>query len=194
MKAKCTPEIKAYIKNNYQKYSYAELTAMVNARFETDIARSTLLSLACRNNLRKKSNNKIYQVGDERINNTSITMVKIAVTGPPHWKEKHRLIWEQAHGPIPKGHVIIFLDGNKSNFALNNLYMLSHTESVRMNQYGLRSANSDITLAGIALVKHSIVIHDRLEEKLGDKEHKLFNNEASRKRVRERKRATEAEV
>lgn len=29
---------------------------------------------------------------------------------------KHRLIWEEAHGPIPDGHVVIFKDGDTGNF------------------------------------------------------------------------------
>lgn len=34
---------------------------------------------------------------------------------------KHHLIWEQHHGEIPIGHVVIFKDGNKENFDIDNL-------------------------------------------------------------------------
>lgn len=39
------------------------------------------------------------------------------------WKEQqlHRVIWQKAHGPIPEGWNVHFKDGNKRNFALENL-------------------------------------------------------------------------
>lgn len=40
-------------------------------------------------------------------------------------EEKHWLIWKNAYGPIPKGHVVIFGDGNRCNFELNNLILVS---------------------------------------------------------------------
>jgi len=39
---------------------------------------------------------------------------------------KHRHIWEQANGEIPKGHVIQFIDGNTSNCTLGNLRCVTH--------------------------------------------------------------------
>ena len=42
---------------------------------------------------------------------------------------KHRWVWEQAHGKIPKGHIIAFRDGNKQNCALENLQMMSLYEN-----------------------------------------------------------------
>ena len=46
---------------------------------------------------------------------------------------KHRWVWEQAHGKIPKGHIIIFRDGNKQNCELENLQMVSLYENVHRN-------------------------------------------------------------
>ena len=47
---------------------------------------------------------------------------------PDGWQRKHRLIWEVTHGPIPKGYEVIFADGDKSNFRLNNLVLISVRE------------------------------------------------------------------
>jgi hypothetical protein len=44
----------------------------------------------------------------------------------------------------------------------------------------------NLTLDGIAIVKHSMAIHNQLRKKLGSREHKKFNNSASRKRIKER--------
>ena len=43
--------------------------------------------------------------------------------------QKHRWVWEQAHGKIPKGYIIAFRDGNKQNCALENLQMMSLYEN-----------------------------------------------------------------
>lgn len=46
---------------------------------------------------------------------------------------KHRYIWEQAHGPIPKGMNIQFKDGDTTNCVLDNLYLISRAAQVRKN-------------------------------------------------------------
>jgi hypothetical protein len=66
-------------------------------------------------------------------------------------KYKHRLIWEQAHGKIPPGHVVTVADGNKRNCALDNLLLVSWGELVTMNRLGLISEDRDLTKAGKAV-------------------------------------------
>jgi hypothetical protein len=34
---------------------------------------------------------------------------------------KHRELWAKAHGPIPKGYVVHFLNGNTQDYSLYNL-------------------------------------------------------------------------
>jgi hypothetical protein len=59
-------------------------------------------------------------------------------------------------------------------------------EKIKLVQYGFLSKNRDITLTGIALVKQQLKIHEILKNKLGEKEHKLFINRNSAKRVYKR--------
>jgi hypothetical protein len=42
-----------------------------------------------------------------------------------------RRIWEEAHGPIPSGHKVIYLDGDRYNVRLSNLLCLSHSDVQR---------------------------------------------------------------
>jgi hypothetical protein len=125
----------------------------------------------------------------EKRNNNGYIMIKVTMTGPKKkcWYEKHRWLWEQANGKIPEGMVIIFLDNNPLNCTLENLAVVSKAECVKLSQLKLRSDNREITLAGIAVVKHLLAIHSRLEERLGQKGHKQFiNNESRRKIAKER--------
>lgn len=49
------------------------------------------------------------------------------------WPFCHRHMWEQANGPIPAGHVVIFRDGNRANVTLENLEMISMAENASRN-------------------------------------------------------------
>ncbi len=46
---------------------------------------------------------------------------------------KHRWLWEQAHGAIPKGHIVIFKDGDTMNCVLENLILVDRAEHIRRN-------------------------------------------------------------
>lgn len=46
---------------------------------------------------------------------------------------KHRWLWEQAHGAIPKGYNVQFKDGDTLNCVLDNLYLISRKKQVRKN-------------------------------------------------------------
>lgn len=70
-----------------------------------------------------------YQkVGTERLNKDGYIAVKVA--DPDVWKLKHRLVWEQHNGPIPKGHNIQFKDKNTKNCDITNLYIISRHDQL----------------------------------------------------------------
>ena len=49
------------------------------------------------------------------------------------FKLKHRLIYEQHYGTVPKNMYIIFKDKNKLNFDINNLELISKKEHMQRN-------------------------------------------------------------
>lgn len=78
----------------------------------------------------------------------------IKVADPSVWRLYHHVVWEQAHGhPIPPNRDIIFADGNKNNFAIENLLLVSKADSVRLYTSGLNQPDADLTKAGLALVR-----------------------------------------
>ena len=49
------------------------------------------------------------------------------------WVPLHRHLWEQAYGPIPENHIIIFKDNNTENAVLENLKCMSKAENMLRN-------------------------------------------------------------
>lgn len=71
-----------------------------------------------------------------------------------NWKRKHRLVWERYHGkPVPDGYLITFLDGDRMNFDIENLALISKSEHAILNHENLRYANSECTRVGINIAK-----------------------------------------
>lgn len=91
-------------------------------------------------------------VGSERLNVDGYIEVKIAE--PAKWKLKQRLIWEKRTGEkLTSKDVIIFLDGNKQNFDIDNLVKLTRAELVRYNQDHLYDGTHDVSLAAASIAK-----------------------------------------
>ncbi len=97
-------------------------------------------------------------IGSERINIYGYTEIKIKE--PNVWVAKHRHIYEKENGKIPKGFVVMFLDGNKRNFDLENLSLVERRTLTRLNQNKLISNDKDITQAEIHCINLGYVISD----------------------------------
>ena len=100
-------------------------------------------------------------IGTERISVDGYYEVKVA--DPNVWKLKHRIVYEQAHGPIPEGHMIAFIDGNPLNVELNNLTVVSRREHLYITQNGLiqKDGDSDLNRVGITTAKLMSKIYER---------------------------------
>lgn len=81
-----------------------------------------------------------------------------------NWKQKHVLIWEQHNGSVPEGHCIIFGDGNKRNFDINNLICVSRKQLARLNQNGLIQNDADLTRTGIVVADMMAKISERSKQ------------------------------
>ena len=100
-------------------------------------------------------------IGYERTTKDGYIEVKVkmrpsAPNTNDNFKQKHRLVWEKEYGPIPEGHVVIFLDGDKRNFEISNLALISRAEHAQMAKQGLRSAIPEVTKTGVLIAKVSI--------------------------------------
>ncbi|MDC3412548.1 HNH endonuclease signature motif containing protein [Terrihalobacillus insolitus] len=98
-------------------------------------------------------------VGAERINGDGYVDIKIAE--PSKWRGKHLLIWEAENGPLPPGHAVIFGDGNKQNFDLDNLILVSRKQLAILNRKNLIQSNADLTRTGVLVADLHSKISDR---------------------------------
>lgn len=69
------------------------------------------------------------EIGSERVNIYGYIEVKVAE--PNKWKLKHRIIWEQVNGAIPKGHNVQFRNHDSLDCRIENLYLISKAEQIR---------------------------------------------------------------
>jgi hypothetical protein len=108
-------------------------------------------------------------VGTERINSEGYAVVKIADHPrggfKKNWVFKHWLIWEKANGPVPRGHAILFADGNKRNVKLSNLLLVSRAELSVMNHLGLISPDKDLTRVGKSIADIKLLIAERTRKR-----------------------------
>lgn len=89
-------------------------------------------------------------IGTER---TCRGYVEIKVAMPNVWKRKHRVLWEQTHGPIPDGYYVRFKDGNHLNFELDNLMLVDEDTHVAMSRLHIQSPPPELFETAVLIGK-----------------------------------------
>jgi hypothetical protein len=186
-----TPEEIRFIKSKVKGRSCAELVELFNRRFGASVTEGQMKSFMGNHKLRNGRDGRFrpgqvpfnkgrkgvnqggtetqfkpghrpwnwHPVGTERTTCDGYVEVKIAE--PRKWKGKQAVIWEAANGPVPKGHAVIFADGDKTNLKLKNLLLVSRKELAVMNRLGLIHAFADGTKAGKIIADIRIKIAER---------------------------------
>ena len=165
-----------FVKRNIRGRSYIEMTKLFNEQFGLRITIKQMETLLYKHKLRngigsfrpghvpvnKGKTHKPWRGNYRPVLSERIISGYVEVkTGHSVWERKHAVIWKTAHGKIPKGHVVIFADGNARNFSLDNLLLVSRSELAVMNHLGLISGHGDLTMAGKAVADIKILIADR---------------------------------
>lgn len=97
-------------------------------------------------------------VGYERLNKDGFVEIKINQPNPytkatTRFRHKHVYLWEQANGPVPTNHVIMFKDGNKRNFDMENLICVNRAVSLWLNRNNYYQLPVEVRDSAIALAK-----------------------------------------
>jgi hypothetical protein len=185
-----TPEHAAFIIEHYKGRGNKELLEMFNARFGLNLSVTQIKTFKSNRNLdsgltgkfkpghvpankgkkglggweptqfKKGHRPQNYRpVGSERINVDGYVEVKIA--DPNKWRLKHQVVWEEANGPVSKGHCLIFLDGNKLNLSIDNLQLITRNQLARLNQNHLIFNDAELTKTGLIIADIRCKINDR---------------------------------
>lgn len=193
-------EINQFIKANYKGVGYHEIIAMIQEKFGVTYTMQQIKSFYGNNKLNsgltgrfekghvphnkgnkgccapgsentwfKKGNRPTNQmeVGEER---TMDGYIYVKIAQPNVWKQKHRIIWEAEHGPIPDGYVIIFRDGDRKNCSLENLMMVEKRIMGSLNKKDLIGMNGDLKETAVAIAKVKVAIGDA-KRKIKKKDH-----------------------
>ena len=166
-----TKEEKEWIKENYDNHTYEELAKLFNKIFKCNVT-SKKLQEVCNKQLKlNKTNNagrflkkqtciNAMPIGTEVTGSDGYTWIKI--NDIPYdekksvnqnklnnWILKHKYIYEQNYGVVPDKMFVIFLDQNKENFSLDNLYCVNRKIHAVMCKNRWYTCNKDNTLAAL---------------------------------------------
>ena len=192
---KYTDEMIEFLKEVTPGKTYKEITELFNKKFNLGVTAEIIKSFLSRKKIHTGTRGCLYKkgsipwnkgkrgcmganktsfkkgnrpknwkpIGSERIID-GYTFIKIA--DPRKWALKHRIIWEEYHKKkIPKGSVIIFADGDKSNLSIDNLICVTKNELKVLNQCRLISSVPELTKTGLNIAKIRIKLAELRKEK-----------------------------
>lgn len=160
---------KQFLRDNINKYTYRQLTELFNAQFGTNLKEHSISDMCLKRmgvrrdkpfKFSKGRKDFVYtcpigtesRIGDE-------VFVKVANNyhegrtpskgSDSNWKRKQVLIYERAHGEISRGNLIIFLDKNRNNFNVDNLYCTTREVNFMMAKNRWYTTDREVTLVAI---------------------------------------------
>lgn len=102
-------------------------------------------------------------IGSTRIDRDGYKLIKIAE--PNKWALYHRHLYEKTHGEkLSKNEVVIFADGDKTNFDIDNLVKVSRANLLFLNNKKLIFDDPELTKTGVNVSKVAEKINE-LERK-----------------------------
>ena len=156
----CSHEMLDFIRANTAEMTDRELSGAVNRRFNLSITRERVKSIRLFYRIMKGRDKIKVPPLTERTDERGYALI---YTPEGKRVSKHRFLYEQAHGKVPKGSQVIFLDGDKYNFSLDNLAAVTRAENAMLTGFGLRSGDPALTQTGIAAVRLKNKINARMK-------------------------------
>ena len=97
-------------------------------------------------------------IGTERVKDRDRIYVKVAKN---KWIYKQRYIYEQYHKvKLTSNDFIVFLDGDKTNFNIDNLYKITRYEAAHLGNICAHSKSKDVRRVSIDVAKLMVKIKD----------------------------------
>ena len=142
------------------KLSVKEMTMLFNQTFKQNRTEG-VIKIHCNRNLKIRFLDSHFQEGDPigtEVVRCGYVWVKVSnkipkegeQSGYLNWRQKSHIVWESHYGCMPpKGYSIVFLDGNKQNTDVNNLYAVSGKVLREMSKKQWWKSDPNLTLAAI---------------------------------------------
>lgn len=120
-----------------------------------------------------KPNRTSFKKGMTPHNHRPVGWLRVTVDGylemkvaePKKFKAVHHIVYENHIGPIPKGHVVIFRDGDTHNVDPDNLTAVTREELALLNRrLAFGKAPVDVKLVIITLAKLQATTHKKMRE------------------------------
>lgn len=107
-----------------------------------------------------------YVLGALRVDTEGYIQMRVSFEqGGKGWRYLHRILWEDAHGPIPRGYILTFKDRERLNVELDNLELISMADNARRNRmHGRLPADLVRTIHALGTLKRAITMRNRREE------------------------------
>lgn len=171
-----------FLKVSFPSMSRLELTAALNAKFQTSFKPSQVIAFTKNHGITSgrtghfkkgqvpfnagtkglmKRNSGTFNKGNTPHNHVPVGSTTVDTEGyhktkvaePNVWEHTHRMLYEKTHGPIPKTCVVVFIDGDRSNVVVENLELIDRGDLAVMNKIGMSSLPVELRPIGKTLVK-----------------------------------------
>lgn len=168
-----TEEQKEWLKANVGTYRWTVLFKEFNKRFGTNLSYDAITSYCLKymGVKRGKENQYGFQKGKQtskhtlpigaemfdgmvmwiKVSDDCVEEQRIACRKSlnPNWRPKKQVVWEQHHGAVPEGMMLIHLNKKRQDCSIENLYLTTRKINFMMAKNGWYSENRELTLAAL---------------------------------------------
>lgn len=153
-----------FLRENVKGTSVPDLTKMFNEKFNTNVSEEAISNQKYKYQLKSGYSGTHFVKGYKSFKKKPVgTLTKwdgghgdiyIKVADPNTWRPYKRVLYEQYHNvKLDRQDCIVFLDGDKENFDINNLKRISHSENSYMARNGGANYTKEINQAYICMAK-----------------------------------------
>ena len=159
--------IRKFMAENCKGNRAREMVVLLNDTFGTNYTEKQIAAYYRKHGLKSGVASRYVPIGTLIFRKDSWYYEKVADGPNPNknWKAKHVMVWEEANGPVPEGHMVIFLDGNRRNYQLENLALCPYDVGMEMNHMNLRFDNAQLTKTGMLIAKVNLQARRRQKKR-----------------------------
>lgn len=113
--------------------------------------------------MRGAAQHNYVPIGTERLSKDGYLERKVTDDHPVparRWVGVHIVIWQEAHGPVPRGMCLAFRDRDKTHIALDNLELITRAERMRRNTIHRYPAEVKKAIRLVGKLKRTIEARD----------------------------------